>query len=75
MLRRNKTDAPATATIPARPRYTIKLDEETYYMLDRWKAKIRIEDPTNRITITDIVKHGIHSACAELEERYGKLDD
>ena len=73
MLHRTKQ---TTSTVTTRPvRHTIKLDEATYLLLDRWKAKIRMSDPSNRLTITDIVRHGIESACRELESTYGKLDD
>jgi hypothetical protein len=32
-------------------------------------------DPNNRLTITDIVRHGIEVACKDLETKYGKLDE
>jgi hypothetical protein len=73
MLHRDKVLSPTST--PAKPRYTIKLDAEMYYALDKWKAKIRIVDPANRITVTDIVRHGIAAAIQELEAKYGKLDE
>ena len=74
MLHRDKTLSP-TSTATHKPRYTIKLDEETYFLLDKWKAKIRIVDHTNRVTVTDMGRHGIHAVVRELEAKYGKLDE
>lgn len=54
-------------------RHTIKLDEEDYLMLDRWKAWIRFRDPGNRLTVTDVVRRGLELATAELSAKYGQL--
>ena len=54
-------------------RHTIKLDDEVYITLDRWKAWIRFRDPANRVTVAEVVRRGLDLAMAELEIKYGQL--
>lgn len=69
MLYHKKT--PATdATKPVR--HTIKLDDSMYMTLDKWKAWIRLQDPANRLTVSDIVRHGLALALEELTAKYGQ---
>lgn len=70
MLYRKKQE---TTTETRKLRHTIKLDNDVYMALDQWKSWIRIHDHANRLTVSDIVRHGLELAMAELEAKYGHL--
>lgn len=72
MLYRKKNTTTTTSEVRA-VRHTIKLDDDMYYTLDQWKAWVRLKDPDNRLTVSDIVRHGLALALKELEAKYGQL--